>query len=230
MQKILQDEKSILLDVEVVRNAALMKLSAMENKPYPGGCEEKSVGSLDIADSDLQPSSMKRARANAYVPTRRSFNAVRQEVILTVTNFLEKRIDDDQKQVLKAVGDMLKSTSAADMYEALKPLADSLTIASSDSQDLYDTICDIFAAHADTLTTSAEDRVERFWQVRNFSPATSVLRRLLDAFISAIPHSMTVERVISHYNTFRSAHRLSMTSRGVNNRLLIAINGLGMQH
>jgi len=43
--------------------------------------------------------------------------------------------------------------------------------------------------------------------------------------LSAAPHSMVVERAVSHYNIFRNDKRLAMSLQTVNDRLLIALNG-----
>ena len=41
------------------------------------------------------------------------------------------------------------------------------------------------------------------------------------------PHSLVVERAVSHYNMFRNDKRMSMSLKSVNDRLLIAQNGIG---
>ena len=38
---------------------------------------------------------------------------------------------------------------------------------------------------------------------------------------------MVVERAVSHYNIFRNDKRLSMSLQSVNDRLLVALNGVG---
>lgn len=49
---------------------------------------------------------------------------------------------------------------------------------------------------------------------------TSCLQKVLAAIMSLSPHSMQVERIISHHNNISSPHRLSMTNdHSVNNRL-----------
>ena len=56
-----------------------------------------------------------------------------------------------------------------------------------------------------------------------FSPLGQVVTLVL----SAVPHSMAVERTVSHYNIIRSDKRLSMSLQSTNDRLLIALNGPG---
>ena len=50
---------------------------------------------------------------------------------------------------------------------------------------------------------------------------------LINLDLTATLHSMVVERTVSHYKIFRNDKRLSMPLQSVNNRLLIALNGVG---
>ena len=57
--------------------------------------------------------------------------------------------------------------------------------------------------------------------------ATRETKMMLGAFLSLIPHSMSTERAVSHFNTIKSPHRMSMKADTVNDRLVIAVKGVG---
>ena len=56
---------------------------------------------------------------------------------------------------------------------------------------------------------------------------TSGLNVIVTMVLSAVPHSMTVERTVSYYNIIRSDKRLSLSLQSTNDHLMIALNGLG---
>ena len=60
-----------------------------------------------------------------------------------------------------------------------------------------------------------------------YSKAYVQLPLLVNLVLCANPHSMGVERAISHYNLIRSDRRLSMSIQSTNDRLMIALNGPG---
>lgn len=65
-------------------------------------------------------------------------------------------------------------------------------------------------------------------KLRKLIPATTgVLKKLVCALFIVSPHSMTVEKVISHYNQFKSIHRSSTSDTTLNSRMSIALNGIG---
>ena len=90
------------------------------------------------------------------------------------------------------------------MYKFSKKLATKILDKEITSQ-LYDDICDMFAVNGDTLKAQPKENEinDRFWRIRNLSKPQSPIRQLCDAIISATPHSLMVERVVSHYNLFR---------------------------
>ncbi|KAG5861413.1 hypothetical protein JTB14_038203 [Gonioctena quinquepunctata] len=53
------------------------------------------------------------------------------------------------------------------------------------------------------------------------------LQKLLVSLVVTSPHSMTVERVISHYNNMKIPFRMSSNNDTLNDRLMIALNGQG---
>lgn len=73
-----------------------------------------------------------------------------------------------------------------------------------------------------------DDGVKMSNKLRKLIPATTgVLKKLVCALFIVSPHSMTVEKVISHYNQFKSIHRSSTSDTTLNSRMSIALNGIG---
>ena len=56
---------------------------------------------------------------------------------------------------------------------------------------------------------------------------TSGLNVIVTMILSAVPHFMTFERTASHCNIIRSDKRLSSSLQSTNDRLVIALKGLG---
>ena len=56
---------------------------------------------------------------------------------------------------------------------------------------------------------------------------TSPLIHLIRLVLTSAPHSMVVERAVSHYNLVRRSNRLSMSLASANSRMMIALNGVG---
>jgi len=54
-----------------------------------------------------------------------------------------------------------------------------------------------------------------------------ISQNLLCSLLVTLPHSMTVEKVISHYNQIKSNHRLSTSDETMNSRMFVALNGVG---
>ena len=93
--------------------------------------------------------------------------------------------------------------------------------------ELCDQCIDLCAEHADLLDDTKNDVLKRFQLFTQKAKKESPVALICNLIGTAAPHSMVVERTVSHYNLFRSQHRMSMSLQAANNRLLIALNGCG---
>jgi len=65
-------------------------------------------------------------------------------------------------------------------------------------------------------------------RLRKLLPITKgVLKMIRGTVVTLSPHSMQVERIVSHYNLTASPHRMSFSSDTMNTHLLVALNGCG---
>lgn len=106
LQQQLQRANLILPDVLTSRDSAIRKLDLILEGPIPGGMEEKNVESCNVeVDEDeneiecLNNISIHRNNFNKRVNNtlvsnnRRSWNAIRQEIVLSFKNFLYQRLN-----------------------------------------------------------------------------------------------------------------------------------------
>ena len=107
LQKKLQDAKITLPEVLEVRDSAITQMGMMLNEPLPGGKEGETRGR---GTTDDGPS--RRRVVNSYVTTARSFDAVRQEVVQSVINFLEERLSLEQQGIVSVMQALVGAESA----------------------------------------------------------------------------------------------------------------------
>ncbi len=183
---------------------------------------------MEDSDCEIPLAQQPRKVHNRFVTTSsRSILAVRQEVVLTLKHHLEKRIDEDQNKVISELKAVFESRNAEEMAANGRTFLEKLKMGSV--QCFMDQCIDLFLMHSD-LADPQLSLKKRFQMISCFAKSPSPLGLLVDLVISAVPHSMTVERTVSHYNNFRSDRRLSMSLQGVNDRLMISLNGPGTSH
>ena len=95
-----------------------------------------------------------------------------------------------------------------------------------DAMELTDSCFELFAKDP-SLCQGDITPLQRFTRVTKNILKTSPLGQVVTLVLSSVPHSMAVERTVSHYNIIRSDKRLSMSLQSTNDRLLIALNGPG---
>jgi len=91
---------------------------------------------------------------------------------------------------------------------------------------LMDDCSDLFIKVPE-LTNNQNNLQQRFQLVHSNVTEKSPIAILVTLVLSAVPHSMVVERAVSNYNIFRNDKRLAMSLQSVNDRLLVALNVVG---
>jgi len=68
-------------------------------------------------------------------------------------------------------------------------------------------------------------------KLRTIAAKTSgILQKLFVTLLIVCPHSMTTERVISHYNQIETNHKISLLEETINYRLYVSLNEVGTAH
>ena len=146
LQKALQRGDLVLPEVREARNAALLQLEMMTNGPLPGGEEEK-LG----PGSDETPA----PRHNTNVTSKRSVNAVRNEVVGGATNFLQDRLDVEQEAIVKTMVELLQAPTAKQLVSASRSLASGLFGAECVTQLTAD-VCDSWTRMSSERETATD--------------------------------------------------------------------------
>ena len=112
LQKEFQRTDLLLFDIPSIQERYTERLMAMSEKPYNGGWEEKLGAGPTLDYGNDEP--MKYAATNTKITKRRcanqfvtmsnwSYDAIRQETVETVKNFLGKRMNQGITESLKNI-------------------------------------------------------------------------------------------------------------------------------
>jgi hypothetical protein len=203
-------------------------------QPNPGQASEATAPGLqgDVRDDEVEESGQsiapkrRRTCGNKLVTvSERSFDAIRTEVVTATKNFLDERVDSEISSNVQQLAAVFRAPSAREM-EATATIVLTKMKMDPGGMQLMDDCVDLFIAVPNLATTDG-NLSHRFNLVRTNVAADSPLAVVVNLVLSAAPHSMVVERAVSHYNIFRNDKRLSMSLQSVNDRLLIALNGNG---
>ena len=130
LQKEFQCSNLLVFDVPVIQERYVQRLRLMVNGPYPGGAEECQLNSLEttqaVADAD-GVLSKKRRIANHYVTTsHRSYSAIRQEIVMTLSNFLDERLNPEQNKLLDDLSHIFQANTPTDMIHLGRSIIEQL--------------------------------------------------------------------------------------------------------
>jgi len=150
------------------------------------------------------------------------------EIIAASINYLAERLCLEQDRMLATIKRLLQAKSCKEMIKAGTTLVEQLF--PNELSKFADSVCECWdsVSNIPQLPKGSDSGCALSTRLRQLLPVTTgCLQKVLAAIISLSPHSMQVERIISHYNNIRSPHRLSMTLDTVNDRLIISLNGVG---
>ena len=170
------------------------------------------------------PPSKKLRAVNRYATvSNRLFAAIRQETVLAIQNFLTQRIVPAISSSIEEIVTLFMSASPRDMAKSAQSQLEKLKMNSAGAQFMDDCI-DLFIQAS--LLSGMQDLREKFKCISE-NTISAQLTVLINLDFTATLHSMVVEKTVSHYKIFRNDKRLSMPLQRVNNRLLIALDGVG---
>lgn len=250
LQKEFQKSDILLFDVPEVQSRYLARITEMIDAPYPGGWEEKLINSIvpvpvSMREANEQPTDQltfhasqedgssesaatkrRRTGVNKYVTSsERSYHAIRTEIVQTTQNFLKERVNSEISSSVQQIAAFFLACTPREMATKGRALLKQLKMDEGGMQ-LMDDCSDLFIK-VPALTDNQKNLQQRFQLVYNNVTEKSPIAILVNLVLSAAPHSMVVERAVSHYNIFRNDRRLSMSLQSVNDRLLVALNGVG---
>jgi hypothetical protein len=215
LQKQLQKSDLLLSDVLTCRDAALRKINLMTLQPFPGGKE-----------SQLQ---MPAAPIRAHwknMSTSRSPAEIRSHIISSSLAFLQQRMSIEDSNILTATERCCTAKTVDDFMMGILVLATCLNL---DHTTVSMEVCDQWPILQNVkLIDSSDHGFQLSTKIRHLlASSTGAVRRALSVAFVLSPHSMTTERVVSNYNNIKSIHRMAMSNDTINDRLAIALNGVG---
>jgi hypothetical protein len=224
LQKTSQRSLITLPDILFEKDKIIGCLDLMCSEKYPGGFEERYSGEINVKDDN----ETQRCH-NANVTSRRSFSAIRQEVVCSARNFLSKRLSVEQDKYVKEIVSFMNAQNSSDMINSVKDFVRNC-FGIENLSKFCDDVMGMFAQHG-ALTFSLNDSgCAKLYEILRRSKPGSALSAVTQTFLTAVPHSMDPERMVSHHTELKSSKR-SCTSRDtLNARLIIAINGTGTAH
>ena len=237
-QKSIQRDDIHLDNIATSRQDVVERISRMENTPLLGGWEEafcKNIVELDDTtqvndggQADLNSSRsaslygiklvqtrQRRGQHNLYVSDRRLNDAIKKEVVCSLINFLNDRLDATEFEGLTPLQRLCLDVSDEDLRECHRVICpDQELLLFADS---YRSVAALGLQHH-----SVAETVAKVLQLGD--PDLKLLTISLARMLAAKPHSADVERLISYYNLLKTSDRSSMTPSVVHNSMYIRIN------
>jgi hypothetical protein len=124
---------------------------------------------------------------------------------------LEQRLCDEQQSIMNHFKHILQATSCHDLIEAGRPLIEDFF--PRELHNFADSVCDSWQAISDLKrlpigTDTGCVLSTRLRQLIGLPVSTGCPQKLLSAMVSLAPHSMQVERIVSHYK-YNTSGRLT---------------------
>ena len=113
---------------------------------------------------------------------------------------------EEQQSIMNHFKHILQATSCHDLIETGRPLIECLF--PNELRNFVGSVCDSWHAISDLkcLPIRNDTGCVLSMRLRQLIPvSTGCLQKLLAAMMSLAPHSMQVERIVSHYNNIRSS-------------------------
>lgn len=233
-QKKMQSDTLTVISMSEHVKVVTKALQDLRNSKLLGGWEETLTDSLQETtgidgETDFSLNGVKLTtgtggntkkgngkRHNLYVTTRRDINAVRNEVIESLCEFLQQRFDIDNG-LISILKPFVSLDTKADVKSVQSSIARDVSLVELSMQ--YQELCD--QPTLKTLTIAqlvshlASENVKD-----NYGEVLIVLARIL----SATPHSADVERSISANNLLKTSLRSSLNLSTENKYLFIHFN------
>lgn len=241
-QKNLQRDTITLIDMIKYVKSTTQQLQALLQKPLIGGWVEALDGEMKISpknnncnsncqdnadDSDnniyelkgviLNVGNRRLKTHNKYVSVQRDTNAVQNEIIQSLDNFLKIRFDQDEENMIESFEKFSKFQATADLKTIHKFVASDLDLSTLNIE--FEEIINIGLAEK-MENFSIVEKIKNLIKLDNYQHVTKTLARIA----AAKPHSADVERLISCNNILKDSHRCSLDVETENLYLYVYFN------
>ena len=220
-QKKLQSDSLTIVDIEPEAERFRERVNKLSTGSLLGGWENEFKERYDeeankFCGIKLWEKERRRPDANMFVTDRRKFGAFRNETVIAINTFVDKRLQVDRnasKSFTPFVKIMAAEDEIKDVRRSIAPDLDLANVAIQ-YQDLQDCAemqkADPFSMLQNMLQGARDE----------YSDVCVVLGRIL----ACKPHSADRERVISLYNKNKSTCRSSFKRQTVSDYLYIHMN------
>lgn len=221
-QKNLQRDDCNLVTLNKYIKSLQNSLQTIENKPLLGGWVE----ALQIQISEENPLEMKGIKLyqkqrrttahNLYVSDRRDAEAVKHEIVLSLSNFLEKRFKEDDG-LMQLLEDFIHFELHTDLRKIHELIASDLSLLELDME--FQEVINLKINH-NLKDLSILDIIKRLISANNYPTLVKIFARIA----AAKPHSADIERLISCNNILKSSHRNSFSVETENLYMYVYFN------
>lgn len=226
LQKDCQRSFVTVPDIEVSKKIFIDGLSMMEDGCYPGGYEEKLKENEVMSDESDTDERQKRRRLNSLVSTKRSWPAIRQEVILSSKEFISQRLADDQNEILIRIKLFISARTQAEVVKAARVDVENLFGKDKVSQ-FTDDVLQLYASEKLPPSSTMTSSTAKLYHCLKVSQPHSIFSKLVQAYVSLTPHSAGPERAVSVHTNLKTVKQSNLSREALNSRMYIALNGTG---
>ena len=198
-QKRLQSDTITIVDIATEIDTFLKKLTSLLKKSLLGGWEEALVSTLDeenltLKDIPLWKKESRVIKQNEFVSGRRSFDTIRNEIILSLKNFMSNRFDLSLTNDL--ICSMRKFTKFIAIDEDIRCVHEGICpdLDLSELGDQYETIKQKYH----DAGKNCKEILKIISRCDELSTLSIVLSRICK------PQSADCERLVSAYNILKS--------------------------
>jgi len=182
-------------------------LSLIASNCFPGGKEEdlkNKLCNVELEHEKDDDNIQTRTIRNAYVSTRRCVSSVRNEIIQSAMEFLQQRLECEQKSIINQLKSFLNAQSAAEMIASVRCDVEGLFDKTNLSQ-FSDEILGLYASENLPAPRNITDFTRKLYYYLKISTPNTLFSKLVQTYIISItPHSCGPERAVSCHTILKS--------------------------
>ncbi|KAE9527914.1 hypothetical protein AGLY_012738 [Aphis glycines] len=233
LQKQGQKSMTTLCDVETTKTEVLESLTLIKSNCFPGGKEEdlknKIYNITELENEKDDDNIQTRTIRNSYVSTRRYVSSVKNEIILSAIEFLQQRLEYEQKSIIDRLKSFLNSQSAIEMISSVRCDVEGLFDKTNLSQ-FSDEVLGLYAAENLPAPRNITDFTGKLYYYLKISTPNTLFSKLVQTYISITPHSCGPERAVSCHTILKTNKQSNYSREAINSHLYIALNSSGTAH
>lgn len=232
LQKEGQKSMTTLCDIETKKIEVLESLSLIASNCFPGGKEEdlkNKLCNVELEHEKDDDNIQTRTIRNAYVSTRRCVSSVRNEIIQSAMEFLQQRLECEQKSIINRLKSFLNAQSAAEMIALVRCDIEGLFDKTNLSQ-FSDEVLGLYASENLPAPRNITDFTGKLYYYLKISTPNTLFSKLVQTYISITPHSCGPERAVSCHTILKTNKQSNYSREAINSRLYIALNSSGTAH